>query len=68
MKKKKEQQVIVPKFEKPKHSARFLLNERAKDHRKKSNLMKDAKSPLTEFQGDEEILKYFKPNDKPLYT
>ena len=51
MKKKKEQQAIVPKFEKPKHSVRFLLNERAKDHRKKSNLMKKSKSLLTEFQG-----------------
>ena len=28
--------------------------------------MKNAKSLLTEFQGDEEILKYFKPNEKPL--
>ena len=66
MKKKKEQQAIVTKFEKPKHSVRFLLNERAKDCRKKSNLMKNAKSLLTEFQGDEEILKCFQPNHKPL--
>ena len=56
MKKKKEQRAIVPKFEKPKHSVRFLLNERAKHRRKKkSNLMKNAKSLLTEFQGDEEL-------------
>ena len=35
----------------PKHSIRYELNERAKEHRKKSNLMK--------------ILKFFRPNEKP---
>ena len=46
MKKKKEQQAIVPKFEKPKHSVRFLLNERAKDHRKKIKFDEECKISL----------------------
>ena len=40
------------------------MNERAKEHRKKSNLMKNAKI-LKEIQADEEILKFFRPNEKP---
>ena len=48
----------------PKHSIRYALNERAKEHRKKSNLMKNAKI-LKEIQADEEILKFFRPNEKP---
>ena len=48
----------------PKHSLRYLLNERAKECRKKSNLMKNAKI-LKEIQADEEILKFFRPNEKP---
>ena len=43
----------------PKHS-----NERAKERRKKSNLMKSAKI-LKGIQADEEILKFFRPNEKP---
>ena len=48
----------------PKHSIRYELNERAKECRKKSNLMKNAKI-LKEIQADEEILKFFRPNEKP---
>ena len=48
----------------PKHSIRYELNERAKEHRKKSNLMKNAKI-LKGIQADEEILKFFRPNEKP---
>ena len=48
----------------PKHSIRYKLNERAKEHRKKSNLMKNAKI-LKGIQADEEILKFFRPNEKP---
>ena len=44
----------------PKHSIRYELNERAKEHRKKSNIMKNAK-----ILADEEILKFFRPNEKP---
>ena len=40
----------------PKHSIRYVLNERAKECRKKSNLMKNAKI-FKEIQADEEILK-----------
>ena len=38
----------------PKHSIRYALTERAKGHRKKSNLMKNAKI-LKGIQADEEI-------------
>ena len=48
----------------PKHSIRYELNERAKEHRKKSNLMKNAKI-LKGIQADEEILKFFRPNENP---
>ena len=48
----------------PKHSIRYVLNERAKECRKKSNLMKNAKI-LKGIQADEEILKFFRPNEKP---
>ena len=48
----------------PKHSIRYALNERAKEHRKKSNLMKNAKL-LKGIQADEEILKFCRPNEKP---
>ena len=41
-----------------------MLNERAKEHRKKSNLMKNAKI-LKGIQAEEEILKLFRPNKKP---
>ena len=39
------------------------MNERAKECRKKSNLMKNAKI-LKGIQADEEILKFFRPNEK----
>ena len=48
----------------PKHSIRYELNERAKERRKKSNLMKNAKI-LKGIQTDEEILKFFRPDEKP---
>ena len=48
----------------PKHSVRYELNERAKEHRKKSNLMKNAKI-LKGIQADKEILKFFRPNERP---
>ena len=48
----------------PKHSLRYELNERAKECRKKSNLMKNAKI-LKGIRADEEILKFFRPNEKP---
>ena len=48
----------------PKHSIRYELNERAKECRKKSNLMKNAKI-LKGIQADKEILKFFRPNEKP---
>ena len=41
----------------PKHSIRYTLNERAKEHRKKSNLMKNAKI-LEGIQAEEEILNF----------
>ena len=47
-----------------KHSIRYALNERAQECRKKSNLMKNAKISK-EIQADEEILKFFRPNEKP---
>ena len=47
----------------PKHS-RYALNKRAKEHRKKSNLMKNA-NILKGIQADEEILKFFRPNEEP---
>ena len=43
---------------------RYALNERAKERRKKSNLMKNAKI-FKGIQADEEILKFFRPNEKP---
>ena len=49
----------------PKHSIRYELNERAKEHRKKSNLMKNAKILAKGIQAHEEILKFFRPNEKP---
>ena len=48
-----------------KHSVRYELNERAKECRKKSNLMKNAKILPKGIQADEEILKFFRPNEKP---
>ena len=48
----------------PKHSIRYMLNERAKECRKKSNLMKNTKI-LKWIQAEEEILKFFRPNMKP---
>ena len=48
----------------PKHSIRYTLNERAKEHSKNSNLMKNAKV-LKGMQAEEEILKFFRPNEKP---
>ena len=48
----------------PKHSIRYALNEMVKEHRKKSNLMKNAKI-LKGIQADDEILKIFRPNEKP---
>ena len=45
-----------------KHSIRYELNERAKECRKKSNLMKNAKILAKGIQADEEILKFFTPN------
>ena len=48
----------------PKHSVRYTLNERAKEHRKKSNLMKNAKI-LKGVEADKEILKFFRQNEKP---
>ena len=48
----------------PKHFIRYALNERAKECRKKSNLTKNAKI-LKGIQADEEILKFFRPNEKP---
>ena len=48
----------------PKHSIRYMLNERAKECRKKSNLMKNAEI-LKGIQAVKEILKFFRPNEKP---
>ena len=41
------------------------MNERAKERRKKSNIMKNAKILAKGIQADEEILKFFRPNEKP---
>ena len=49
---------------KPKHSIRYELNERAKERRKKSNIMKNAKILAKGIRADEEILKFFRPNEK----
>ena len=49
----------------PKHSIRYELNERAKECRKKSNIMKNAKILAKGIRADEEILKFFRPNEKP---
>ena len=49
----------------PKHSIRYELNERAKERRKKSNIMKNAKILAKGIRADEEILKFFRPNEKP---
>ena len=49
----------------PKHSIRYKLNERVKEHRKKSNLKKNAKILAKGIRADEEILKFFRPNEKP---
>ena len=49
----------------PKHSIRCELNERAKERRKKSNIMKNAKILAKGIRADEEILKFFRPNEKP---
>ena len=48
----------------PKHSIRYELNEKGKRMQEKSNLMKNAKI-LKGIQADEEILKFFRPNEKP---
>ena len=48
-----------------KHSIRYELNERAKERRKKSNIMKNAKILTKGIRADEEILKFFRPNEKP---
>ena len=49
----------------PKHSIRYQLNGRARECRKKSNLMKNGKILVKGIQADEEILKFFRPNEKP---
>ena len=49
----------------PKHSIRYELNEKAKECRKKSNIMKNAKILAKGIRADEEILKFFRPNEKP---
>ena len=46
----------------PNHSIRYELNERAKERRKKSNIMKNAKILAKGIRADEEILKFFRPN------
>ena len=48
-----------------KHSIRYELNERAKERRKKSTIMKNAKILAKGIRADEEILKFFRPNEKP---
>ena len=48
----------------PKHSIRYTLKEKAKECRKKSNLMKNAKI-CKRIQAEEDILKFFRPNEKP---
>ena len=49
----------------PKHSIRYELNARARERRKKSNLMKNGKILAKGIRADEEILKFFRPNEKP---
>ena len=49
----------------PKHSIRYELNGRARERRKKSNLMKNGKILAKGIRADEEILKFFRPNEKP---
>ena len=49
----------------PKHSIRYELNGRARERRKKSNLMKNAKILAKGIRADEEILNFFRPNEKP---
>ena len=43
----------------PKHSIRYELNGRARERRKKSNLMKNGKILAKGIQADEEILNFF---------
>ena len=78
--KKKKKKIITPSHQKAKITRRtkaktsnytktfysiiYELNEREKECRKKSNLMKNAKI-LKGIQADEEILKFFRPNEKP---
>ena len=50
----------------PKHSIRYALNKRAKECRKKSNLMKNAKI-LKGIQAAEEILKFFQTKSEAFY-
>ena len=64
IKKPKLQEEQKQKLPIPKHSIRYELNERAKECRKKSNLKKNAKI-LKGIQADEEILKFFRLNEKP---
>ena len=49
----------------PKHSIRYELNGRARECRKKSNLMKNGKILAKGIRADEEILNFFRPNEKP---
>ena len=49
----------------PKHSIRYELNGRARERRKKSNLMKNGKISAKGIRADEEILNFFRPNEKP---
>ena len=49
----------------PKHSIRYELNGRARERRKKSNLMKNGKILAKGIRADEEILNFFRPNEKP---
>ena len=49
----------------PKHSIRYELNARARECRKKSNLMKNSKILAKGIRADEEILNFFRPNEKP---
>ena len=69
---KKKKKLSPPSIQKPKLQEEqkqklqtiYVLNERAKECRKKSNLMMNAKI-LKGIQTDEEILKFFRPNEKP---
>ena len=49
----------------PKHSIRYELNGRSRERRKKSNLMKNGKILAKGIRADEEILNFFRPNEKP---